>query len=349
MELGEQPYSEEDAEWDAFVANHPQGSVLQTTHWARLKNRFNWAARRVWLRRDDRMVAGAQLLFRSAYLGMVKIGYIPHGPLVDWDDDEQVDVLFNQIDQAMYQNRAGILKIEPLLWEDDFGAERWRRIAERLNLRMDTDTIQPPRTMLIDLDRPAEDILATMKQKTRYNIRLAERKGVVVRQGDASDLNTFARLMLVTGQRNEFGIHAPRYYRTAYELFAPHDRVGLFIAEYEGQPLAGTMVFINGKKADYLYGGSNNEERQRMPAYAVQWAGMQWAQSRGCTVYDMWGVPDHNPDELEAGFQERDDGLWGVYRFKRGFQGDIRRTVGTADRVYNRLLYRLYRRRRGGG
>jgi lipid II:glycine glycyltransferase (peptidoglycan interpeptide bridge formation enzyme) len=84
-----------------------------------------------------------------------------------------------------------------------------------------------------------------------------------------------------------------------------------------------------------------------MPTYAVQWAAMQWAKARGCTTYDLWGVPDFPEAALEKQFTERSDGLWGVYRFKRGFGGELRRTVGSADRVYNKMLYRLYRWRRG--
>jgi lipid II:glycine glycyltransferase (peptidoglycan interpeptide bridge formation enzyme) len=117
LELGEQPYTEADAEWDAFVAAHPHGSLLQTTNWARLKNRFGWTSERVWMKRDGRLVAGAQVLFRSLALGVVKLAYVPHGPLVDWRDDEQVAVLFNQIDQAAYRRGAGLLKMEPRLWQ----------------------------------------------------------------------------------------------------------------------------------------------------------------------------------------------------------------------------------------
>nr|HMT20170.1 peptidoglycan bridge formation glycyltransferase FemA/FemB family protein [Promineifilum sp.] len=112
FDLGEQPYSEVDAEWDAFVAAHPRGSILQTTNWARLKSRFGWSSRRVWMRQDGRLVAGAQVLFRSLGLGVVKLAYVPHGPLVDWHDDEQVTVLFNQIDQAAYRRGARLLKME---------------------------------------------------------------------------------------------------------------------------------------------------------------------------------------------------------------------------------------------
>jgi lipid II:glycine glycyltransferase (peptidoglycan interpeptide bridge formation enzyme) len=136
------------------------------------------------------------------------------------------------------------------------------------------------------------------------------------------------------------------YYRTAYDLFAP-EQVALWLAEYGGQPLAGVMVFTWGQTAAYLYGASSHEERPRMPTYAAQWAAMRWAKAKGCSLYDLWGIPDAPEVELEAGFAGRSDGLWPVYRFKRGFGGEIRRTVGAADRVYNRLLHRLYQWRRG--
>lgn len=347
VELVEQPYSDQDAEWDAFVAAHPQGSLLQTTHWGRLKGRFGWEARRVWLRQNGQLVAGGQLLVRSMAFGAVKIGYMPHGPLVNWQDKAQIAVLFHQIDQAIYEQRASLLKIEPLLWQgEDMTPAGWQTICADQQLLADSDTIQPPRTILVDL-RPAEsDILAAMKQKTRYNIRLAEKKGVTVRQGGLKDMSLFNQLMAVTGRRDNFGVHDPRYYRAALELFAPQ-QAALFIAEFEQKPLAAVMVFKSGPVAAYLYGASSDEERQRMPTYAVQWAAMCWAKSQGCSFYDLWGVPDEEEASLEAAFEERHDGLWGVYRFKRGFGGQIKRTVGCADRVYNRLFYRLYKWRRG--
>jgi lipid II:glycine glycyltransferase (peptidoglycan interpeptide bridge formation enzyme) len=344
--LEEQPYTEDDAEWDAFVASHPHGSLLQTTQWARLKNRFGWRSHRVWLRRDGRLVAGAQVLFRSAALGLVHFGYIPHGPLVAWDDDEQVSVLFNQIDFAAYEHRAGLLKLEPLLWQREMPPAAWEALCARHDCLPHTDNVQPPRTLLVDLAPPEEEILAAMKQKTRYNIRLAARKGVAVRQGTAGDIPLFNGLIQRTAARAEFGVHAPHYYKAFYDLFAP-EHAALFIAEYEGRPLAAIMVGALGETATYLYGASSDEERQRMPTYAVQWAAMRWAKARGCRHYDLWGVPDYPEQELEDAFTERGDGLWGVYRFKRGFGGELRRTVGAADRVYNQLLYRLYRWRRG--
>jgi len=165
---------------------------------------------------------------------------------------------------------------------------------------------------------------------------------VVVRYGSADDLPEFNRMMRITGQRDGFGIHAPEYYRTAFELFAP-EQACLAIAEYEGKPLAGVMAFALGGRAAYFYGASSDEERSRMPNYSAQWAAIQWAKSRDCTSYDLWGIPDFPETDLEKNFTLRNDGLWGVYRFKRGFGGRVRRTVGTVDRVYNRRLHRLYR------
>jgi lipid II:glycine glycyltransferase (peptidoglycan interpeptide bridge formation enzyme) len=115
------------------------------------------------------------------------------------------------------------------------------------------------------------------------------------------------------------------------------------MASYGGRDLAGLMVFALGKRAWYFYGASSGEEGNRMPTYGLQWAAIQWARERGCTEYDLWGIPDEDPGTLEAQFQERTDGLWGVYGFKRGFGGDISRAVGAWDYVLNPFLYRLYR------
>jgi lipid II:glycine glycyltransferase (peptidoglycan interpeptide bridge formation enzyme) len=341
LSLGEQPYTEEDAQWDRFVEAHPHGSLLQTTNWARLKNRFGWSSHRVWLKQEGQYAAGAQILFRSAALGIIKIGYIPHGPVVDWHDEEQVNVLFSQIDQSAYQHGAGIVKMEPLVWQSEMPLAEWTAVCERTRSVITADTIQPPRTILVDLQPTEEEILAAMKSKTRYNIRLSARKDVTVREGTADDIPIFNRLIAETAQRDDFGIHAPEYYRDAFQLFAPQHAT-LLIAEYVGRPLAAAFITAFGETGAYLYGASSNEERNRMPAYAVQWAAMRWAKERGCTQYDLWGIPDAEEGQLEAEFTERKDGLWPVYRAKRGYGGRVARTVGAADQVYNKLLYRLY-------
>lgn len=185
-----------------------------------------------------------------------------------------------------------------------------------------------------------------MKQKTRYNIRLAEKKGVTVRTWD--DIPAFHAMMLVTGGRDGFGVHSLEYYRRAYELFHPTGMAELLVAEFEGKPLAALMVFARGRRAWYMYGASTDEERNRMPTYLLQWEAMKWARSKGAEEYDLWGVPDEDESTLEANFETRHDGLWGVYRFKRGFGGELKHAEQARDRVFNPLLYRLYLWRVGG-
>src|SRR5262249_45347159 len=138
--------------------------------------------------------------------------------------------------------------------------------------------IQPPRTILVDIAGDEATILAAMKQKCRYNIGLAKKKGVCVRP--SADLATFYALMQMTGDRDGFGVHAPEYYETAYRLFHERGNCELLLAERGGKPLAALMVFALGRRAWYLFGASSDEGRNLMPAYLLQWEAIRWAKSR---------------------------------------------------------------------
>jgi lipid II:glycine glycyltransferase (peptidoglycan interpeptide bridge formation enzyme) len=155
--------------------------------------------------------------------------------------------------------------------------------------------------------------------------------------------------MISTGNRDVFGIHSKTYYETVYNSFIEDRQVALLLAFYQGIPLAGLMVFRSGSRAWYFYGASNEQERNRMPTYLLQYEAMKWAKRMGCTQYDLWGIPDEDEDVLEEGFSNRSDGLWGVYRFKRGFGGIIKRHSTAYDRVYMPLLYKIYRKYQSSG
>ena len=151
-------------------------------------------------------------------------------------------------------------------------------------------------------------------------------------------------MLLLTGGRDGFGVHALEYYRRAYDLFHPKRMVEMFVAEYEDKPLAALFVAKNGNRAYYLYGASTDVERSRMPAYLLQWEAIRWAKRHGSEEYDLWGVPDEDEATLEANFEQRNDGLWGVYRFKRGFGGQLKRAPQAIDHVYKPFLYWAYLR-----
>ena len=249
------------------------------------------------------------------------------------------DQFWKEVDSICKKNRAVFLKIEPDSWVEEFN-------LQLATFKLSNHNIQPPRTIMIDIKDSEETILASMKPKCRYNIRLAEKKGVTVRTWH--DIPAFHEMLTVTGGRDNFGVHSKEYYQRAYELFHPKGTCELLVAEYEGKPLASLMVFANGKRAWYVYGASNDQERNRMPTYLLQWEAIRWAKARGCEEYDLWGVPDENEETLEANFETRHDGLWGVYRFKRGFGGQLKRAAQALDKVYMPLLYKLYLWRMAG-
>ena len=320
------------SDWNQFLASSPNTHLLQTGEWGKLKSAFGWKAIRI-----ITGTAGVQILFRKLPLGFT-LGYIPK-PALNGQQTVFNQELWREIDSVCKKNRAVFLKLEPDLWQD---ADSTKLPITNYQLRRSPHNIQPPRTIIVDIKDSEEQILARMKQKTRYNIRLAEKKGVTVRAWD--DMEAFHNMMLLTGKRDGFGVHSREYYQRAYDLLHPKQMGELLLAEYEGKPLAALFVARNGNRAYYLYGASTDEERNRMPAYLLQWEAVKWAKAHGCEEYDLWGVPDEEEATLEANFETRHDGLWGVYRFKRGFGGELKRAVQAMDRIYNPLLYWAYLR-----
>ena len=313
------------SDWNSFLAHSLNAHLLQTVEWGELKSSFGWWSTKIVV--GD---TGAQVLMRKLPLGFT-LAYIPKGPIgPDWE------LLWPEIDKLCLSSRAVFLKVEPDAWEGEEISDRMKSFG----FRSSAHAIQPRRTLSLNISGDEEAILAQMKQKTRYNIRLAGKKGVEVTS--SSDVGMFSQIMGVTGKRDEFGTHSIEYYQRVYELFHPVGACELLIASYEGEPLAGLMVFASGKRAWYFYGASNNLHRNLMPTYLLQWEAIRWAKEKGCTEYDLWGVPDENERILEEQFMKRSDGLWGVYRFKRGFGGELKRSAGAWDKVYNRVGYLVY-------
>jgi peptidoglycan pentaglycine glycine transferase (the first glycine) len=310
-------------DWNALLSKIPNPHILQTSAWGRLKADFGWQLVHV-----TSGESGAQILIKRILPG-INFAYIPKGPVShDWDQ------LWLEVDVVCQKQRCAFLKVEPDVWEND----EYHQIPD--GFIPSQHSIQPLRTLIVDLTMDEAHILGRMKQKTRYNINLAHKKNIIIKpQGG---LDTFYDLMKITGQRDQFGIHSLTYYQRAYELFHSNDQCLLLLAEYNRQPISALIVFRVGNRAWYFYGASSNLQRNKMPNYLLQWEAIRWAKSQGCIQYDLWGVPDADHDTLEANFTSRTEGLWGVYRFKRGFGGELMRGAGPWDRVYNPLLYRLY-------
>jgi lipid II:glycine glycyltransferase (peptidoglycan interpeptide bridge formation enzyme) len=376
--------------WDAFVAAAPTGHLLQSWAWGEFKARFGWQAVRLVAEQAGEVVAGAQVLFRR--LPLFSLAYVPRGPVVDPVADT-APVLFAALHGEARRRRAIFLKIEPNLPEDEApsrppfrevrrdgasdeapscppfrevrrdGASDEAAFLTGLGFRPSAQRVQPRTTIVVDLTPDLAAIAARQKPKWRYNIGLAARRGVTVRQGSAADLPVFYELLRHTGQRDRFAIHSLAYYQEFFRHLGAQAR--LFLAEYQGQVLAGIVITVFGRQAIYMYGASSSEQRHLMPNHLLQWEAMKWAKAQGCTTYDLWGVPDEVTsdegrgmrDEAESAGVKREDvkreeretwnvepgtGLWGVYRFKQGFGGQVIRYAGAFDYVYSPVLYRLW-------
>jgi lipid II:glycine glycyltransferase (peptidoglycan interpeptide bridge formation enzyme) len=199
--------------------------------------------------------------------------------------------------------------------------------------------VQPPDTVLIDLDKPMESIIEEMKPKWRYNARLALKKNVTVGRADEAGLDNFYSLLKETAARDGIAIHGIEYYRTLFSqaraysaLSAPE--IHLYLAEHEGDVLAGIMTLFRKNEAVYLYGASSDKKRNLMAPYALQLKAMEDAKEAGCKVYDLFGIPPgENPNHPMAG----------LYRFKTGFGGCVVHRPGSWDLPCRGLVYRLFR------
>jgi len=358
--------------WNHLLLEMPDPHLLQTRQWAELKSRYGWKPHfLVWIRIKDGVrvarlgegeenyspegqpAAAALVLEKRLPLGM-RVMYVPKGPLLEnWDKAElRARVIGDLVDFAR-EAGAVVIKIDPdvTVGTGVPGGEKSREyeVGEGVKKTLiengwdfSPDQVQYRNTVLIDLTPEEEDLLMNMKSKTRYNIRLAGRKGVTVRTGDESDLDRLYTMYAKTSVRGGFTIRDQGYYRDLWKIFLPTPQTGPddpvaepLIAEVDGEPVAGAMMFRFGKTAYYLHGMSRSKHREKMPTYLIQWESIRWARQAGCEIYDMWGAPDQF---------HREDPMWGVYRFKRGFGGEVRRTIGAWDYPIRPFLYQAYTR-----
>lgn len=324
------------ATWDTFVRQQARAHILQLSTWGTLKAAFGWRADRAALTSPQGdIIGGAQVLFRSLPVIGKTLAYVPMGPYITAQADPTA--VWDAIHQMARRHRAAFIKWEPGLYADGSPPN-----PAQFGFRPSQQTIQPPRTILINISADDETILGRMNQGTRRKIRQSQKSGIRYYAASRDDVARFNALMQGTGSRNAFGVHAPEYYAMAYDLFVPGGDAALILAEHDGDLLAAVMAFALGDTAWYFYGASSDVKRNLMASYGVQWEAIQWAKRRGCAYYDLWGIPDADEAELEAQFQKRSDGLWGVYGFKRGWGGQVIRAAGTWDTAYNPLIYAAY-------
>ena len=358
--------------WNMVLSNLPNPHFLQSYEWGQVKAKYGWTPfYAVWgangefkIEKDftllssfvfpivaATMILKKQILSRG-FVAHLSILYAPKGPLFDWKDAALQTRVLNDLQSFAKKQSAIFLKIDPDIVigrgvpnsEGDVTENSGQAVRSELTRRgwvYSSDQIQFQNTVLIDLSATEEEMLARMKPKTRYNVRLAEKKGVTVRAGTVDDLPMLYKMYAETSIRDGFVIRDENYYMTVWKLFMQNvERLTLnvptcipLIAEVNNEPVAAIFLFMFAGRAYYVYGMSRNLHREKMPTHLLQWEAMKRAKANGCSAYDLWGAPEEINES---------DSMWGVYRFKEGLGGEVVRTLGAYDFAPNKLWYKLY-------
>lgn len=332
--------------WNKIVASLPGGHLLQSWQWGQLKEKYGWQADRlVWETASGSALAAAQVLRRDLTIPVLGVRltvyYCPKGPALDWSNSELRRHVLSDLQSFAAQRGSILIKIDPNLTvgvgfpgeseslEMPGGEQTIQALADQ-GWRESRQQIQFANTMTLDLTLSEDELLSGMKQKTRYNLRLASRRGVSVRRGGSQDLDLLYRMYAETSLRDGFVIRKTAYYDDVWRSFIDAGLAQPFLAEVEGEPVAGLIAYRFGNTAWYIYGMSSNAHRDKMPNHLLQWEAIRWAKEQGCTSYDFWGAPD-SPSQK--------DRMWGVYRFKQGFGARLVRTPGAWDFTNRTVLY----------
>ena len=378
--------------WNTLIASLPNPHFLQTQEWAQVKAAGGWEPiYAIWtennfqvftqpsttyggklfnLSPSTALKASALILkksiIRRGFAARLCILYCPKGPNFDWNDAPLRKRVLDDLQRLARQQGAIFLKLDPdvvlgtgLPGADDAimepGGEAVRADLMQRGWRFSQDQIQFRNTVLLDVSPSEEEMLARMKQKTRYNVRLAGKKGVTVRTGTPADFPLLYRMYVETAVRDGFIIREEHYYQTVWNMFfglkvrkLDGEKVETFqpsnlptfqpiceplIAEVDGDPVAAVFLFAFAGRAYYVYGMSREVHREKMPTYLLQWEAMKWAKAHGCNIYDLWGAPD---------VFDESDSMWGVFRFKEGLGGYVSCTLGAWDFAPNPLWYAIY-------
>ncbi len=328
--------------------------LQQTTFWSKIKSRLGWSALACDMKVDG-IPSGDLLLLRREVSPGVNIAYAPFGPELLPDNDQRglyLSVLSSELKELLGPSCMFVRWDLP--WESPYSEDEDRfddkgnwlgppetRLRElRMNwgvtgsaVRKAPTDILPPDTIIINLNREESQILAEMKPKTRYNTRLSFRRGVNVRHGKASDLDIWMKLYEQTARRNEIVYHDRRFFEALLVQRCHDATVHLLIAEKQSIPLAAMFLSISADRATYLYGASSDEGRSLMAHYALQWTAIKESKQHGCHSYDLFGVaPGPNPEHP----------LYGLYRFKAGFGGEMIHRQGSWDYAYDSRSYGYY-------
>lgn len=298
-------------QWNQFIIKN-NGSFLQSWQWGEFQELLDRKIWRIETNNLKGLVVGHNLPFKKNYL------YCPRGPIGDGD----FKYFLEEVHEIAKQEKSIFFKIE--LGENNFNYN----ILKDFNFIKSSKQIQPIKTTILDLSKSEEELLNRMHQKTRYNIRLAQKKNVIIKEVDSSKLDIFLKLSEETAKRDRFNLHPKEYYRKMVKVLEKEGLIKIFLAQYNNTVIAANLVCFFGKTAIYLHGASDYNHRNLMAPYLLQWQTILEAKKKGFMHYDFWGINEKK---------------WpGVTRFKKGFNGQEVSYPGAFDLIFSKIWYKSY-------
>lgn len=318
--------------WNRFVEAAPLGYITQTYEWADLSDNLGSDILRLGAV-EDGALRGAMIVLvaKMAPLGLPYL-YVPRGPVVDDPRSPAMRALVQEARRLARRRGAFMLKIEPNVPDGD---PQWLAALRDLGFRRNPYAMHPRRSWVVDVRPSEQQLLADMKMTWRYNVRAAERKGVRIREATSqADIDTWYGLYQETARRDGFFIHPKEHYAQVLNLYRERGAAVQFLAEVEGEAIAGLIVCKCGPVATSMYSASSNRHRERRPNHLLQWTGMRWAKAHGCTLYDFRAIAEKlEPTEPD----------YSLYTYKEGFGGYSVLTLEGHDLPINPPLYWAYR------
>lgn len=320
-----------------FLNHHPKTNFLQSPEWAKIKD--SWIHEMIIIRDDKNKIKGTMsILIRKTPLLGQSIMYAGRGFVCDIDDKETLSKFTDEIKKLAKKYKAFIFRMDPDIPANNkvfLNLMLSLGYKEKKNIKTIDDVIQPKYVMRLNLKGHTEEsLIATFHSKTRYNIRLSIKKGVTVREGKTDeDFEIFHKIMQETGSRDDFFIRDSSYFKKIYDCLGS-EHVKILIAEHEGIPIAVAMPILYGDKVWYLYGGSSNQYRNLMATYLIQWEMIKWGLENKCNIYDFRGI---------TGYWDENSPQYGVYKFKKGFNGDEIEFVNELYIIFNPFINALWK------
>ncbi|MEK7591983.1 MAG: peptidoglycan bridge formation glycyltransferase FemA/FemB family protein [Patescibacteria group bacterium] len=317
------PLDSDESLWNSLVS-HP----LQSWAWGEFRKSMGITVVRLLVLENEKPTDAWQVSFHRVPKLPYTIGYFPKGPTPD-------DFMIEELGKIGRKNNAIFIQIEPNVLSDfKFQIENFKLLLPSHH------PLFTKYTFILDITKSEEELLKSFHPKTRYNIRLAEKRGVKIAEDNSdSAFEEFVRLSKETTERQGFYAHNKTYQQTLWKIFSKNHHARLFTATYEGKTLAAWIMFVFHDTLYYPYGASSRDHRDVMAPNLMLWDIIKWGKQNGITSIDLWGALGPPP----AGGSNEKDPWYGFHRFKEGYNPKLIEFIGSYDLVFQPLLYSLYK------